>query len=686
MKKITLPLFLVLVLIAGLISCESGQDTASLRVILDQNSSRIIVPEEVPLEVRKYRIEGTGPSDSTFSIITSKTNATLDGLAIGEWTLKATGLNEKDQEIVQGSTTFNLSASNTSCVIVLKELVGKGNLEVELNWDTARITNPRLEAEITRQGEEEATSLEVRNFNSEKGTALILEENLDSGSYILQGRLYSNSTLVSGFVEAVRIVGGAKSAKAIELALDRFPSSPGSLQLINEAGLPVECTIAGIEGDEVEANKNLTVTLEPRDSSLKNISAKWYLDGVYQADGLSYTIAPSPGLHRLDVVASTNKIGSYGSSGINFNAVLKTNPGIPGNGKTFTTSSGLDMNSTMLIHHLPDGKFLNIGKGYMQLCVYSRNNVEVIREYNTGSFPFLNGTPASCMSRSINGSNAAIILALNNPTKTVHLNYDMRSYEITLIEDDKGYDADMEGKRKPMEYYYRFNGFDVMYGCFTYLGKVQNGGFCVNLRQLGDDALLDNGEYYGYESYNYTEFVDQFLEMELKDVTCYGLRSDAENYVLGTADGTVFDMRPLGYPADFPCLATIMPDLESSKYVGLEEIVVSQDDMIFFAGRNYLASYDWRNYRETCHIPEAGGNITDIEYLDATNMLYALDKETQAIHVYNVDPVTSKLEFNTSVSLEEGYDSMHFSPGGDCVYLYNRDAATTLTIMKIVLD
>lgn len=109
MKKFICCILAALAILVVFTSCAESEDTASMRIVLDRNSSRLIAPPDFPLEVKKYRIDGTGPKNEQISITTAKSSATLDGLTIGQWTLKATGLNEKNDPIVTGSTTFNLS-------------------------------------------------------------------------------------------------------------------------------------------------------------------------------------------------------------------------------------------------------------------------------------------------------------------------------------------------------------------------------------------------------------------------------------------------------------------------------------------------------------------------------------------------------------------------------------------------
>ena len=81
--------------------------------------------------------------------------------------------------------------------------------------------------------------------------------------------------------------------------------------------------ITGLE-EQVESGKSVTVTLEPNNTTLKDFTVKWYLDGNYIDEGESISFETDSGQHRLDAVAYTDKIGSYGSTGITFEAYDNT--------------------------------------------------------------------------------------------------------------------------------------------------------------------------------------------------------------------------------------------------------------------------------------------------------------------------------------------------------------------------
>ena len=84
------------------------------------------------------------------------------------------------QAIVTGSTTFTLSVNNPSVVVRLNSLVGNGNLSITMSWNTEVISSPRIELELTRQGEEESEEISA-NMNTSEGTASMTKTGLAAG-------------------------------------------------------------------------------------------------------------------------------------------------------------------------------------------------------------------------------------------------------------------------------------------------------------------------------------------------------------------------------------------------------------------------------------------------------------------------------------------------------------------------
>ena len=679
MKKFISCILAALAILVVFTSCAESEDTASMRIVLDRNTSRLIAPADFPLEVKKYRIDGTGPNGEKISITTAKSTATLDGLTIGQWTLTATGLNEKNAPIVQGSTTFSLSASNTTCTIMLGELVGQGNLSVALNWDKDRVVAPTITLELKKQGVQEPTQLHA-SMNEPAGTATLTSDKLDSGSYILIGKLHSQNVLVSGFVEAVRIVEGKTSHADIEFSLDMLPSAPGSIQLINEAGLPVYCTINGL-ADEVSAGEPRRISLIPEDDTLKEFTVDWYVDGTYQASGVDYDMTPEPGLHRLDAVAYTDKIGSYGSTGMNFSAVVNTEMGVPGNRFSAGAGNGLKLGGSTVVHFLPNGNFLLFSKANssMQLCSISRNTVNVLAEWTSVDFEFLKGNPVECLSRALDGDNITIMVTANNPAKTYHLNYNISTETMTCVENDRGVVADfapyldmtVETFSTDMAFY------DEVHGTFDFLGKTTGYYDGIYYRMVqGKEACGD------WFAYDFTDFNAKFMSCEphldFKNMSAFASTYDGRTYLVGNKAAQIYYVlnKPDGR------VTTGNTNISQTRYSGLDEMEATKDDWFILKGPSFLATVDSKTFAEKCYLEETG--LGDIEFNDQTDMLYGIDKSTRSIGVYTVEPTTGVIALKTSVAPEAAnIDRLCFSPGGSYLIAYNRNGGDSIDIFRI---
>ena len=339
--------FIALVAISVMLfpSCEESADHATLRVNLRQDRS--IVPEDFPLEIDSYRITGDGPGSESFSVETDNQTVSLEGLIIGEWHITAEGLNKNNDVLVTGEADHRLSATNGSCTIVLENLVGTGSLEVSLSWDPERIAGEAtVELELTPQyGTEEKQVLELTEIDAASGSASYSGSGYPSGSYVLSARLYDGDVQVAGFVEAVRIAGDQISKGTVEFDLDRYPTEPGTLEVVNNTGVPVSCVIEGLE-DTVDADIPITVTLSSETDDVSSYSIIWYLDGNQIGEGAEAEFTPTVGTHRIDVVASTSRLGTSGSASINFEALSITDPGVPARGSIVEDSAEMPLSGT----------------------------------------------------------------------------------------------------------------------------------------------------------------------------------------------------------------------------------------------------------------------------------------------------------------------------------------------------
>lgn len=292
-----------------------------MRIVLEKEVTRTLVPEDVELNVTDYSLKITGPDGKTNTFQLKKSSFLMENVPIGQYTIVATGMNSDGTPMVTGSTTFNLSKTNTTATVILQELVGSGDLELVFNWNPDRFSgDATLKLTITGQDNNQSYTHSESYAN---GTATYTLTSVPSGSYLLFAELYSGSQKIAGVIEAIRIVDGNPTRGTINFNLDKEDGTIGSITLINKAGVPVECVITGLTADtQVAAQKDLEVAFDPGTIDKEDLSITWYLDGIQIGTGLTVTICPEPGTHRLDVVARTTMLASTGSTQVTFEAAL----------------------------------------------------------------------------------------------------------------------------------------------------------------------------------------------------------------------------------------------------------------------------------------------------------------------------------------------------------------------------
>lgn len=387
MLAIALPLALMA-------SCEEAQSHGTLRISLESDS-RSIVPAGYPLETASYRILGSGPSGATLDMETSKTSVTVEGLAVGEWNLEARALNENGDELVRGETSVRLTGRTNSATIILDELIGTGSITLNLSWNVDILSDdPTIEVELEPEyGTDDVRQLERSAFDAAAGTATYSGSGYPSGSYRVSARLYEKGVLLAGFTEAVRVAGDQDSVGDIEFDLDKYPTEPAVIELVNMTGVPVTLSITGIN-DTVTADIPISVSLESDSDDVDSFQITWHLNGEQIGTGRTISFTPAVGVHRLDAVASTSRTGSSGSASFNFEAVSASETGAPNQGNIVTAaSSGINMGPGMAVEFLPDGSVMIASntERTVQICSIVRSTLSLEKTYSYESLGIASG-------------------------------------------------------------------------------------------------------------------------------------------------------------------------------------------------------------------------------------------------------------------------------------------------------
>ncbi|WP_320129569.1 hypothetical protein [uncultured Sphaerochaeta sp.] len=375
---------IVIMALLILSGCKENPGRSTLHLALQSGSSKekSLVPVGIPLAVEHFLIQGTGPDNSTFSLESSKANLEIEGLLIGNWNLYAVGQNSSGVDLVEGTTSFQLTLEPTNAVIQLDTLKGTGTMTLNFQWDVSKISNAAIELSITNQdGVKTSVTPTVNNLAN---GAVTYSAFYPAGSYLVQARLYSGTIAVSGCAEAVRVVGNKITEGTIILDLDKYAEIPSSLTLVNKAGTPIECSISGLSSSMVAMQK---VTAEITTSNIADkgsLDISWYLDGEQIATGLSCPFTPTSGTHRLDVIAKGALLASSGSASFPFQATVAGTANIP----VLVTevvdgTEGLYVGGKAKIAFLPDGKVLLASTTHnsLQVCRIVRDTLEVMHTY-----------------------------------------------------------------------------------------------------------------------------------------------------------------------------------------------------------------------------------------------------------------------------------------------------------------
>ncbi len=282
--------------------------------------SKSLNPPAAALRIKEYRITGNGPKDSSFGPLTSTNgNLQLEGLLQGRWEINAEAVSETGRVLAKGTATVFLSTVTNTATIILDRLPGTGTLQVNYTWDIDQVTaDVELELQLVDQGGNPVT-IASPTMDRTTGTATVTQA-LAAGSYTLHSRLKAQGAIVSGAVEAVRIVDTGVSSGEIALVIgDR--GNGFQITVVNNTMLPLQGTVTC---SPATPGPNTSVTLTFVPASLPSgilpseISAAWYCEGspITGASGFSYLCTPRPGIHRYDVVVSHGKLGSIGNATI----------------------------------------------------------------------------------------------------------------------------------------------------------------------------------------------------------------------------------------------------------------------------------------------------------------------------------------------------------------------------------
>ncbi len=312
--------FLLLLLLA--FGCDNGtqqQERATLRLMLHSDhfaNQRALTPSLSSMEIASYHIHGTGPQGQSIDIDSAQTAVAIGNLAIGTWNLHAKAFNSEGIPLVEGQVETLLSKVSPAATLTLSSLVGTGNLDIQIHWDTEQVASDvRLEVTLLDQ-EGSACTIPTPLLDKEAGTASF-QTPLAAGSYLMQLRLFSQEVLVSGATQAIRILDQTTADATIGMVIGDL-STKFELVLTNNTTLPIEGTITCSPASPAP-QENVTLTYTPTnldaELTVSDLVIDWYCEGeLVGSDSRTLCTIPDAGTHRYDVIAHHEKLGSLGSS------------------------------------------------------------------------------------------------------------------------------------------------------------------------------------------------------------------------------------------------------------------------------------------------------------------------------------------------------------------------------------
>ncbi len=295
--------------------------TADLTIMISSTGAErsTLVPEGVSLEVESYIISGTGPQESTFTVTAGGPTATVSGLYVGNWTINVLGVNDLGTPISSGSTTMLLTTEDNTVHIDLYRTEGNGSFTLDVSWDTEGLVEPMLVVYLLDAQEPEGADNPVRIVPNQGGGTARFSSQVLPGSYTVQFILKSAGVPSGGCVKVLHVLEGEHIEYDI-IIIPQLAEVSGIMILQDHRSVPVSGTVHGIP-DLVYEGIAMHLEYFPDSSPYyadDEVEVTWYLNGFPVLHGRDAYITPIRGFNQLDIVAHTDKQGSWGAVSYQF--------------------------------------------------------------------------------------------------------------------------------------------------------------------------------------------------------------------------------------------------------------------------------------------------------------------------------------------------------------------------------
>ncbi len=687
---------LALLISLALLSCKAGESTTSLRVNIDRGK-RTISPTASQLNIQTFVIYTTGPDGkSGIQKTVYSDSTTLEGLKIGEWTIRVEGKNNDGTIIATGENKIMLSAANNLIEVSLTDLYGKGNLDLEFRWDNNRITNTKLEASMKAQGSDEVIMLTDKLIKNSDYTYSLQMSSLDAGSYVMTGSLYSDSTKVGGFTEAIRISNGVTTKGTISLGLDKIINT--EVGFSNLTSVPIECKIEGIT-ELIPSRESINATVKITTSNITDtsLSCEWYLDGVSIGSGRTITLKPEPGDHRLDVVVATEHNGSLGSDAITFTAA-NLFKGLPYRLNTYKGDDNLMLSGRTLVKIVPDNDktktnnimLLSRDRKYLQTLLMSETSYKISQsqaltdsswnyKYEVKDVVFY-GEPQRGTLNATLLCDGPLIATYQYNTNSALLNnkalvsIGAQATSVSTIT-NFGYAAYLADSK------------------YIFTHGYNPDTYAQGVLLLNSAAGLSSGDWSNYVAYNLNSY---------SNAKMYGVSYDGGN-ILTATNGTTVAATAIGQ--GFIILYSYLKEADGStrtvnRFAGVADTGGDISGLAVI-GENYILAlvklssstseiqvykFDRSSYavEKVAAFANSGSNYKLLAYSSSTGYLYTLDAENKQIVTLSFNQATQSFSIVGAVTIpDSNYNAIDISDDGTMLVLYDKNSANRITVLNV---
>jgi uncharacterized repeat protein (TIGR02543 family) len=238
-----------------MISCPieiDGPRLGSLSLSTDGTLARTIQPGEGEITVASYKVTGVGPSEETFTPVTSSTTPiSVDGLIQGIWSITVEGLDSEDATIATKTLDVTIvSGQNTEATFILNWLTGLGDLDVTVTWPTSVTSFASIHGVLSQSGTEIQTfDLLAADAFSSEGVKSITKNivGLATGSY----------DFVLTFIDALGTRIGIPYMEQVNI-YDGMTST--GTCVIPEILLPIETPVFSPAGGRIDIGQGVSIT------------------------------------------------------------------------------------------------------------------------------------------------------------------------------------------------------------------------------------------------------------------------------------------------------------------------------------------------------------------------------------------------------------------------------------------